>query len=93
MPATLSTQPPSAQKLFDRISLLPLNQKQRLVARRIVSSLKDKERRTLEKVLDSDENRAGKLILNAVATYECLIANDLPGIKRIIKDDAALLKS
>lgn len=93
MPATLLSQSASAQKLFDHIAQLPLNKKQYAIARRIVSSLKNTERRTLKKVLDSDKERAEKLIINAVKKYECLMANDMSGVTRSIKDDTAILSS
>lgn len=93
MPAILSTQSASVQKLFDRIALLPLDQKKRLIARRIISSLKDKECRSLEALLNSDEKLVEKLIVNAVAKYDYLLADDPIGIRRIIEDDAALLSS
>lgn len=93
MPALVITTPASVQKLFDWISHLPLNEKRILIARHIVLSLKNDERRALETLVQSDEDLAKKLAINSIKTYERLSDNDLLTVQEIIKDDAALLSS
>lgn len=91
MPIALSPQSEIVQTLIEAASSLPLSNKQRLLWHRIVSSLKQPEQKTIAELFHSDAHLAKTFIINTLAKYDCLKANDTPGIEKILQDDATLL--